>query len=72
MGLPNVTETDDFANSARLRADAAAYFRVTCNGAPVSGDLWWSQGNNHVDLNFTFGRPLWLRDGDVIALTVGA
>jgi len=72
LGLPNVTQTDDFANSARLRADAAAYFRVTRNGEAVSGDLWWSQGNNHVDLNFTFDRPLRLRDGDVIALTVGA
>ena len=45
--------------------------QVTLNGAPVSGDLWWSMGNNHRDLNFTYDQPISLSEGDVLTLWVG-
>ena len=72
LGLPSVVQ-ENFSqtNSQELREQAGQWFQVTLNGAPVSGDLWWSQGNNHRDLNFTFDQPISLSEGDVITLWVG-
>ena len=58
-------------NAAYLALSAAQYFRVTrSDGRDVTGDLWWSRGNNHVDLNFTFDAPIALKDGESLTLTV--
>lgn len=70
--LPRVTQ-ENFSpeNTPEQRTQAARYFQVTLNGQPVSGNLWWSQGNNHVDLNFDFDEPISLSDGDVLRLWMG-
>ena len=72
LGLPSVVQ-ENFSqtNSQELREQARQWFQVTLNGAPVSGDLWWSMGNNHRDLNFTYDQPISLSEGDVLTLWVG-
>lgn len=72
LALPWVTQ-EDFSpeNTPEQRVQAAQYFQVTLNGQPVSGNLWWSQGNNHIDLNFDFDQPVGLADGDVLRLWMG-
>lgn len=72
MELPRISQ-ENFSpeNSGELRAKAEVYFKVTLNGQPLSGNLWWSQGNNHVDLNFEFDKPVHLSQGDALALWVG-
>lgn len=72
LSLPRVSQ-ENFSpvNSAEQRAQAAQYVRVTLNGTPVSGNLWWGQGNNHVDLNFSFDEPIHLKEGDTLAVSVG-
>lgn len=64
---PSVAE-ENFVqeNSPELREKLAQHFRVTWNGQSVTGDLWRSQGNGHVDYNFTFDQPVSLADGDVL------
>ena len=47
------------------------WFQVTKNGQPVSGVLWWSQGNGHVDLNFDFDQPQSLTGGDRLEIRMG-
>ncbi|MBE7004294.1 MAG: hypothetical protein E7425_08440 [Ruminococcaceae bacterium] len=72
LGLPDAASSgENVANTAEQRAAAARYVTVTLNGRPVSGNLWWSRGNNHRDLNFTFDEPILLRDGDILQLSVG-
>jgi len=71
LGLPDITLGGGRMNTAEQRAAAARYVRLTLNGTPVSGDLFWSQGNNHRDLYFAPDSPLALRDGDTLALSVG-
>lgn len=58
-------------NTPEQRAAAAQYLRVTCNGEALAGNLWWSQGNNHGDWNLTFDKPLHLKDGDTVRITMG-
>lgn len=71
LGLPDAMSGGDMSNTPEQRASAARYFRVTrSDGEVVTGDLWWSQGNNHIDLNFTFDAPLALKDGESLTLTV--
>ncbi|MEA4934062.1 MAG: hypothetical protein VB071_10885, partial [Lawsonibacter sp.] len=72
LSLPRVSQ-ENFSpvNSAEQRAQAARYFRVTLNGTPISGNLWWGQGNNHVDLNFSFDEPIHLKEGDTLVVSVG-
>lgn len=72
LSLPRVTQ-EDFSpgNTQEQRAHAAQYFQVTLNGQPVSGDLWWGQGNNHVDLHFDFDAPVYLADSDVLRIWMG-
>ncbi len=69
MNLPRLTQ--DTENTPEQRRQAAEYFVVTLNGTPVSGNLWWSQGNNHVDLNFAFDQPVQLKQGDVLQVRMG-
>ena len=72
LDLPRVTQENfSSVNSPELREQAAQWFQVTLNGTPVSGDLWWSQGNNHIDLNFTYDQPIQLAEGDVVCLWIG-
>ena len=72
MGLPDVTK-DGFVqeNTPEQRSEAAQYFQVTKNGQPISGVLWWSQGNGHKDLKFTFDQNVSLAREDVVRLWVG-
>ena len=44
---------------------------MTKNGRPVTGVLWWGQGNGHVDLNFDFDGGQILADGDVLEIRMG-
>lgn len=72
LNLPSVSQ-ENFSpvNTPEQREQAARYFQLLHNGIPVSGDLWWSQGNNHKDLNFTFDQPVELKYGDTLTLRVG-
>ena len=72
LDLPRITQ-DNFSrtNSPQQREQAAQWFRLTLNGEPVSGDLWWSQGNNHADLIFTYDQLIGLREGDELTLWIG-
>ena len=72
MGLPDVAK-DGFVreNSPEQRVEAGRYFRVTKNGRSISGVLWWSQGNGHRDLKFTFDENVSLSREDVVRLWVG-
>jgi hypothetical protein len=73
LGLPDTVSDAEFCEATpEQRAEAAKYFSLTINGEPVSGSLWWSRGNNHMDLNFSFDEPLKLLDGDVVHLELGA
>ena len=58
-------------NTQELRKQAVKYFQVRLNGELISGDLWWGQGNNHIDLNFTFDQPVSLKDGDTLTIWAG-
>lgn len=72
LNLPRVTQ-ENFApdNIQQQREQAGKYFCVTVNGQPVSGNLWWGQGNNHVDLQFDFDAQLHLNPGDVVEVWMG-
>lgn len=72
MGLPDVTK-EGFVqeNTSEQRAQAGQYFQVTKNGQSVPGVLWWSQGNGHRDLKFTFDQNVSLAREDVVRLWVG-
>ena len=70
LGLPDVMSGGELSNTPEQRAAAAQYFSLMWNGEAVPGALWWSQGNNHVDLNFTPDTPLYLRDGDTLTLSI--
>ena len=72
LGLPDVVDSDfAYANTDSQRTQADRYFQVTKNGRAVSGYLWWSRGNGHMDLNFTFDESIQLETGDTVALWVG-
>lgn len=72
LNLPRVTQ-ENFSpdNTQQQREQAGNYFTVSVNGRPVSGNLWWSQGNNHVDLQFDFDEKLQLNPGDVVEVWMG-
>ena len=72
LNIPDVMDENFVqANTDSQRQQAAQYFRVTKNGQPVSGVLWWSRGNGHVDLNFTFDQNVSLDMGDVVEVWIG-
>lgn len=73
LRLPDIGNLYPFSsvNTQEQREQAAQYFQVRLNGVPVSGDLWWSQGNNHRDLNFTFDQQIELKYGDTLTLRLG-
>jgi len=58
-------------NSPQLREQVSRYLKVTLNGEPVSGVLLAMRGNNHIDLSFTFDRPVSLAEGDQLRVWVG-
>ncbi len=72
LNLPRVTQ-ENFTqeNTPQQREQAGQWFRLEKNGVPVTGNLWWGQGNNHTDLNFTYDQPISLSEGDVLTLWVG-
>ena len=72
LGRPDgVDSYFPYANTDTQRTQAGGYFQVTKNGRAVSGYLWWSRGNGHMDLNFTFDESIQLETGDTVALWVG-
>lgn len=72
LDLPRVTQTDNFTNTQQQRQQVAQYIEILRpDGTRVEGNAWWSQGNNHVDLNFDFDDPLWLNEGEEIQVRVG-
>lgn len=69
LGLPDLSAGDtDRTNSPELRQAASALFQAEKNGQPVSGDLWWSQENGDICLNFTFDAPISMSDGDQLTM----
>jgi hypothetical protein len=70
-GLPDTTAGDNITNSPELRNEVRDQVTVQLNGEYVAGDVWWSRGNNHVDLNITFDKPMQLLDGDTAELLIG-
>ncbi|MBE7004293.1 MAG: hypothetical protein E7425_08435 [Ruminococcaceae bacterium] len=71
LGLPNVSYGDFANNSLEQRAAVAKYVTITLNGKPVSGDLWWSETNNQIDLNFSFDEALHLAETDELVISLG-
>ena len=72
LGLPRITQ-DGFqkVNTQEQKEAAGHWFQVTKNGQPVTGVLWWGQGNGHVDLNFDFDGVQTLTDGDLLEIRMG-
>ena len=69
LGLPDLSAGDtDRTNSPELRQAASALFQAAKNGQPVSGDLWWSQEDGDICLNFTFDAPISMSDGDQLTM----
>ena len=72
LKIPDVMDENFVqANTDSQRQQASQYFRVTKNGQPISGVLWWSRGSGHVDLNFTFDQNVSLDVGDVVEVWIG-
>lgn len=72
MGLPDTTLGNDITNSQQLRDAVREKITIVQNGEVVTGDVWWSRGNNHIDLNITFDNPMQLLDGDTAELRIGS
>ncbi len=70
LPIPSMTETIDCTNTTEVRTAVAGVFWVTLNGKTVSGDLFRSQGNGHVDFTFLFDKGFAVNPGDVITVTV--
>ena len=72
LNLPGVAATKDFTNTQSQRDGVSKYFYVAKNGQQVTGNLYWNQGNNHVDFIFDFDEPVSLGDEDVLTLNMPA
>lgn len=70
IGLPDTTAGNDITNSPELRDAVREHITVRHNDRIITGDVWWSRGNNHIDLNITFDRPMQLLDGDTAELII--
>ncbi|MBR5381549.1 MAG: hypothetical protein IK136_02895, partial [Oscillospiraceae bacterium] len=71
LGLPNVVDgTENTRATDSQLTEMRKHFNIQLNGQSVAGNPCWSQGNNHVDLTFTFDEPLSMRDGDVLTVTL--
>ena len=68
--IPSVTTGESLENSESLRASVAECFAVYHNGQRVPGDLYRSQGNNHVDFEYRFDEPLTLNYGDTLQILI--
>ena len=71
LPIPSATETIDFTNTPEVRAAVAEIFRVTLNGAAVTGDLFRTQGSGHSDFVFLFDQGFEVKPGDEIAVVIG-
>ncbi len=72
LPIPSMTEAIDGTNTPEVRTAVAEVFRVTLNGTAVSGDLFMSQGNGHVDFTFLFDKGFEVKPGDELTVTVNA
>ncbi|MBQ3814903.1 MAG: hypothetical protein II836_02505 [Clostridia bacterium] len=70
LTIPSAADTVDFTNTTEVRTAVGKVFWVTLNGKAVSGDLFRSQGNGHVDFTFLFDKGFAVKAGDVITVTV--
>ena len=71
IGLPDTTAGNDITSSPELRDAVREYITIWHNDRIITGDVWWSRGNNHMDLNITFDQPMQLLDGDTAELVIG-
>lgn len=72
LDLPRITQENfQKVNTQEQKEEAAFWLQVMKNGQPVSGVLWWGQGNGHVDLNFDFDERQTLAEGDVLEIIIG-
>ena len=72
LPIPSMTETIDGTNTPQVREAVAEVFGVTLNGKAVSGDLFRSQGNGHIDFTFLFDKGFTVKPGDTVTVTVSA
>ncbi len=72
LPIPSMTEAIDGTNKPEVRTAVAEVFRVTLNGKEVTGDLFRSQGNGHVDFTFLFDKGFDIKPGDELTVTVNA
>jgi len=70
LPIPSMTDTVDGTNSYEVRAKVTQVFWVTLNGKAVSGDLFKTQGNGHVDFTFLFDKGFEVKPGDKLTVTV--
>ena len=70
LPVPSAAETIDFTNTPEVRTLVSEVFRVTLNGTAVTGDLWRTQGNGHVDFVFLFDGAFHAEPGDKITLEI--
>ena len=68
LPIPSLTETDDIINTPEVRTAVNEVFRVSLNNMPVSGNLYRTQGNGHVDFIFSFDNGIIVSPGDVITI----
>jgi hypothetical protein len=64
MGLPSISRGEATANTWAQRDEVSEYIVATLNGERVYGDLWWNEGVNGLEMNFTFTEPLQLKASD--------
>ncbi len=72
LPIPSLADSVDGTNTPEVRTAVARVFLVTLNGKAVSGDLFKSQGNGHVDFTFLFDRGFTVKTGDTVTVTVFA
>ncbi len=70
LPVPSATETSDLSNSQEVRQAVSKVLNVTLNGAMVTGDLYRTQGNGHVDYVFGFDDGYVISPGDEIVITI--
>ncbi len=68
LPVPSMTETDDIENSAEVRAAVSEVFTAVLNGDPVTGNMYRTQGNGHVDFVFSFDFGYRMVPGDELTL----
>ncbi|MBR5679734.1 MAG: hypothetical protein IKX19_03705 [Clostridia bacterium] len=72
LSIPSASDTVDFTNTPSVRAAVSEVLRVALNGRAVTGDLFRTQGNGHVDFVFLFDKGIEVRPGDTITVVIEA